>query len=128
MNELKTKILIGVAGMLGALLRVGIGQWIGEKSVFPIATLTVNLLATFVLMLFSGPILEKFVKNQVIRQAMTIGFLGALSTFSAFSVETLTLLEAGHYLVALAYVFISMVGGLIVAIIGFRLGEKWVVA
>lgn len=128
MNELKTKILIGVAGMLGALLRVGIGQWIGEKSVFPIATLIVNLLATFVLMLFSGPILEKFVKNQVIRQAMTIGFLGALSTFSAFSVETLTLLEAGHYLVALAYVFISMVGGLIVAIIGFRLGEKWVVA
>lgn len=114
--------------MLGALLRVGIGQWIGEKSVFPIATLIVNLLATFVLMLFSGPILEKFVKNQVIRQAMTIGFLGALSTFSAFSVETLTLLEAGHYLVALAYVFISMVGGLIVAIIGFRLGEKWVVA
>lgn len=128
MNALKTKILIGVAGMLGALLRVGIGQWIGEKSVFPIATLIVNLLATFVLMLFSGPILEKFVKNQVIRQAMTIGFLGALSTFSAFSVETLTLLEAGHYLVALAYVFISMVGGLIVAIIGFRLGEKWVVA
>lgn len=128
MNELKTKILIGVAGMLGALLRVGIGQWIGEKSVFPIATLIVNLLATFVLMLFSGPILEKFVKNQVIRQAMTIGFLGALSTFSAFSVETLTLLEAGHYLVALAYVFISIVGGLIVAIIGFRLGEKWVVA
>src|SRR5699024_11080563 len=127
-NALKTKILIGVAGMLGALLRVGIGQWIGEKSVFPIATLIVNLLATFVLMLFSGPILEKFVKNQVIRQAMTIGFLGALSTFSAFSVETLTLLEAGHYLVALAYVFISMVGGLIVAIIGFRLGEKWVVA
>ena len=128
MNELKTKILIGVAGMLGALLRVGIGQWIGEKSVFPIATLIVNLLATFVLMLFSGPILEKFVKNQVIRQAMTIGFLGALSTFSAFSVETLTLLEVGHYLVAMAYVFISMVGGLIVAIIGFRLGEKWVVA
>lgn len=128
MNELKTKILIGVAGMLGALLRVGIGQWIGEKSVFPIATLIVNLLATFVLMLFSGPILEKFVKNQVIRQAMTIGFLGALSTFSAFSVETLTLLEAGHYLVALAYVFISIVGGLIVAIIGYRLGEKWVVA
>ncbi|HLR10093.1 MAG TPA: CrcB family protein [Sporosarcina sp.] len=125
---MKTKILIGVAGMLGALLRVGIGQWIGEKSVFPIATLIVNLLATFVLMLFSGPILEKFVKNQVIRQAMTIGFLGALSTFSAFSVETLTLLEAGHYLVALAYVFISIVGGLIVAIIGYRLGEKWVVA
>lgn len=124
---MKTTLYVGVAGIFGALLRVGIGQWISESSVFPIATLFVNLLATFLLVLLSGQILKKWLTSQAVRQAITTGFLGAFSTFSAFSIETFLLIENGEWLVAMLYVFISIIGGFMVAMVAVKVTEKWVV-
>lgn len=125
---MKTTGLVGVAGMCGALLRVGIGQWIGEEGGFPIATLLTNYLATFLLMLCSSYTFSRYVRSKSFGQAVTIGFLGAFSTFSAFSIETLLLLEAGHSVIALLYVFASIFGGLIIAALATKVSEKWVKA
>lgn len=118
-------IYVGIAGMLGALLRVGIGQWIGGGSIFPIATLIVNLVATFLLVLFSGQVLTKWISSKFVHQAITTGFLGAFSTFSAFSIETLLLVESGYVIIAFFYVLLSIVGGFVVAMGSFKVSEKW---
>lgn len=113
-------VYIGLMGMVGAVLRVSIGNWIGVGD-FPIATLLANLLATWLLCFFATIGLARFVKSIEWQEAITVGFLGSLSTFSAFSVETVVLLETGHWLLAIFYVMLSIVGGLWIG----QLARKW---
>jgi CrcB protein len=84
-------MLIGVAGAVGALTRYGIGQAIGVRS-FPWATFGINLTGSFLLgfILVSG--MERGWSDTTILP-ISIGFLGAYTTFSTFSYETYTLMR-----------------------------------
>lgn len=89
---------------------------------FPYATLTANLLGCFAIGVISALLVD--VRDdlaEALRLFFMVGFLGGLSTLSAFSVETIDLLEAGHVLTACTNILTNILGGIAVAYLGIRL-------
>ncbi len=107
-------LLIALAGSLGCLGRYWLGGWIarhfGES--FPSGTLFVNLLGCFLIGLLYHLLEERLLVDPALRTAILIGFLGALTTFSSYSLQTMTLLRDGEFLLAGTYVAVSNVAGL----------------
>ena len=113
--------LIAVAGAAGALTRYGIGVAVGTRS-FPWSTLGINLTGSFVL----GYLAKLAVDHEwssTTTLPITVGFLGAYTTFSTFSVETHTLLRDGRVALALGYIAASVIGGIAVAAIGYSVAS-----
>ena len=116
---------VAVGGFFGAITRYTIGQWFADfvyVTGFPWGTLLINLLGCFVLSLFLTLALDVLVVRPFIRAGISTGFIGAFTTFSTFSLETLQLLHnrqfvyAGLYLFASVFLCIAMAAfGLVVA-------------
>ncbi|MEW8978394.1 MAG: fluoride efflux transporter CrcB [Symbiobacterium sp.] len=119
--------VIGVAagGALGALARHGLGQWLTAllPSAFPVATLVINLLGSALLGFVVGYGIERGRLPEAWRVPLTTGFIGAFTTFSTWSVDTVLLLEAGRWLPAAANVAFSLALGLVAVWAGHRLGQ-----
>lgn len=107
MNQL---LLIGIGGALGAISRYGLSSLVygitGRE--FPWGTLVVNLLGSFCIGLLSVWLIERLASTDL-RALLIVGFLGALTTFSTFSIETLALLEEGALTRAFANVLTSVI-------------------
>ena len=115
-------VLIAVAGAAGALTRYGIATAIGVRS-FPWATLAINITGSFVLgMLLTASIQRGWPENTVI--PLSVGFLGAYTTFSTFSYETFTLGRADRFVSAALYVAVSVAGGVLAACAGYLLAKR----
>jgi CrcB protein len=112
-------LLIAVAGAAGALARYGIGTAVGPRD-FPWQTLGINLAGSFALgfLLRSGDLRGW---SDVAVAAVGVGFLGAFTTFSTFSVETQSMLRDGRAVTAIGYVLASVVGGVALAAAGYAL-------
>ncbi|WP_252503877.1 fluoride efflux transporter CrcB [Sporosarcina sp. Marseille-Q4943] len=123
---MKQALLVGIAGAVGAICRVGIGRFFTGSSDFPLATLTANLLGTFILCLLSAGVIQRVTADQQLQTAITTGFLGSFTTFSAFSMETVSLIQNGQVMHAALYFIVSVVGGLAVGLYGFRIGNRMV--
>lgn len=121
---MKQAVYVGVAGSFGAVLRMVIGQVIGSSSGFPVATLTVNSIGTFLLCFFVARVAGGWAIRENSKVALQTGFLGSFTTFSAFSMETVHLFEMGQFVLALLYVSASIVCGLGLALVGSLLGRK----
>lgn len=114
-----TVVLVALAGAAGALTRYGVGRAAGVRT-FPWATLGINLVGSFAL----GWVAHRAVQREWSSEAttaLTVGFLGAFTTFSTFSNETWTLLRTDRAGAALGYVAVSMIGGVVAAAGGYRL-------
>jgi fluoride exporter len=112
-----TAVLIGVAGAAGALARYQVGLAAGDRS-FPWATLGINLVGSFLLGLLVEVAGERGWPDTT-TLPLGIGFLGAFTTFSTFSVETQTMLRDGRTAAAATYVAASLVGGVLAAALGY---------
>ncbi|MFJ7936314.1 fluoride efflux transporter CrcB [Sporosarcina sp. NPDC096371] len=121
---MKNILWIGLAGMAGAIARVLLGQFVHSDSGFPMATLLINLVGTFVLCFIVTGACRKLGANQQLQTAVTTGFLGSFTTFSALSMETVLLVESGQVIMAIAYIVFSIIGGLAAGAFGFYLGDK----
>ena len=111
-------LAVAVGAAAGALLRWGAGlalnaRWAG----FPLGTLLVNLVGG----LLVGVALAWFESrpDEWLRLLVVTGFLGGLTTFSAFSVESLLLLQRGQWGLAIAHTGVHVLGALACAAIGF---------
>jgi len=111
---------IAVGGALGALSRYGLSGWTygAFGSRLPWGTLAVNLVGCFLLGLLTELALRTGWVSAEIRSAVAIGFLGSLTTFSTFAVETWREIERGDWLAALANTLLNTVGGLALVIAG----------
>jgi len=113
-------LFIAAGGALGAVSRYGVSsavyQLLGRG--FPYGTLAVNLLGSFLIGLLSIWLIERFNLSPEWRAAILIGFLGAFTTFSTFSLETLTLIEQSAYLKAGLNMLISVTTCLIAVWLG----------
>lgn len=104
-------IYIALLGALGCLSRYFLSGFVYRVcgSAFPYGTLAVNIIGAFLI----GLIMEFSIRSALIpptlRFAITIGFLGGLTTFSTFSLETFRLIEEGALLLAFANIMLSVV-------------------
>ncbi len=116
--------IIGVGGALGAMARYSVSGWIQgfSETTFPLGTLVVNVLGSFLLG-FSLYVLENTGLTTEVRSMVTIGFLGAFTTFSTFSYETLVLLEGGEWTRGALYMGGSLFLGLFGVMTGLGLGH-----
>lgn len=120
-------VAIALAGAAGALARwgltAGMHRWI--PGVFPIGTLTVNVLGCFLFGCLAPLLADRAQVPLVLRTAVLTGFLGAFTTFSAFSFDSLELMRSGHTLKAVANVALSLVLAILAMALGLRLGQRW---
>ena len=115
-------LLVAAGGAIGAALRHGVGVLTLRhlSSSWPWATFTVNILGSFAMGLLIGWLaLRAEGAGQSTRLFLATGLLGGFTTFSAFSLETMSLLRTGETVKALAYVTFSVVLG--VAALGLGL-------
>ena len=99
---IKLVLAVALGGACGALLRYGLSSglhhWLGRG--FPIGTLAVNVLGSAAIGYLWLSVARDLAPNSGLRAGLLIGLLGAFTTFSAFSLETLELLQSGHPLKA----------------------------
>ncbi|WP_214704346.1 MULTISPECIES: fluoride efflux transporter CrcB [unclassified Exiguobacterium] len=119
-------IYVGLAGAVGALARYGLGLLVDsfETSPFPVATLFINLIGSFLLGWLTHRFLQAGKPSPQIVTIVGTGMIGSFTTFSTFSVETIQLVENDHALLAVAYVFLSITLGLWSSWFGYRIGTK----
>ena len=114
-------LLIAVGGALGALARYGMAGLVQSRAgFFPWGTLAVNVIGSFLLG-FGFRYMEAVAIPAVWRQAATVGFLGAFTTFSTFSFETIALVQDGDWRRAATYLLSSIILGLAAVVAGLGL-------
>ena len=115
-------LLIGVAGAVGAPLRYAVDTLVSDRvaGVFPLGTLTVNVSGSFGLGLVSGLVIYHGLSGPP-NLILGTGLIGAYTTFSTFSFETVALLEQGDTGLAVRNVVTNAVAGAGAAAAGLAL-------
>jgi len=120
-------LFVGLGGAVGSLLRYFIYHIMLKVGggVFPfLGTLLVNLLGATALGWFTSKLLLSKKLPGPLGAAIGTGLIGSFTTFSTLSSELIALLQDKHYFLAVGYLLISIIGGLIFAFTGFLLG-RW---
>lgn len=122
---------VAIGGAAGAVLRHQTGramtQWLGAPivSTFPFATLAVNAIGSLLMGLLAGWLMRHGGENsEQLRLLLGVGLLGGFTTFSAFSLEMVLMIERGQYLFASLYAILSFamgISGLMVGLAVMRL-------
>lgn len=113
-------VFVGLGGAIGSILRYLLSYLHTPESVFPYGTLIVNLSGSFLLGWFTARFTAFKKLNPQLSLAFSTGLLGSFTTFSTFSLEMVKHIEMGRYFFALAYLVISIAGGILLAWLGYR--------
>ena len=113
-------LLVGLGGALGSMARYSIGV-ATEYWRYPWATLGINLAGSFALGLFLTWALGRWPVTAI--TPISVGLLGGFTTFSAFSWESFVLVRSGRLTPAIVYMFVSVVGGMLLAGLGYMLAR-----
>jgi CrcB protein len=115
-----------LAGGMGAILRYWCGRMVfgGQWSWVPVGTLTANLLGCFLMGFLSALFVYRWQLSVEWQRVILIGFLGGFTTFSAFSLETVALLEQGAGLRAVLYVATSVTFSVLLCLAGLWLARQ----
>ncbi len=117
---IKNLFIVGLGGCLGSMMRYTL--WYFFRSVnFPTATFIVNILGSLIIGIIIGISLKDVHFSQNWKLFIATGICGGFTTFSAFSIENLQMLQAGKYLSALLYISSSIIFGIAAAWLGFKL-------
>lgn len=114
-------LLVFVGAGVGGALRHGINLVVGRWSAFPLATLTVNVLGSLLMGIAAAWFLAKPGASQDLRLFITAGLLGGFTTFSAFSLDSATLLHRGQIGLAALYAVISVFASVAALFLGLWL-------
>lgn len=116
-------VAVAIGAAIGALLRWGAGLWLNAVwKGFPLGTLLVNCVGG--LMIGAAMVVLLRHPSDIGRLFFVTGFLGGLTTFSAFSAESLALLQRGDWALAMGHTMAHVAGALACAGLGFAL-VRW---
>lgn len=100
---------IALGGAAGSVARYGIGSFFNrDGGAFPIGTLIVNVIGSFLLGFLVRWFAESTMSNEL-RAGLMVGFCGGFTTFSTFSLETIRMTDSGHWQRAAVYILASVV-------------------
>ena len=118
-------LAVALGGSLGAMSRYGLALVLPHApGRFPWATFSVNVLGSLLLAVAFVWIVEKSALPLIWRHLIMVGFLGAFTTFSTFSMESLALLHSGQIKLAVMYIVSSVVMCIAAAAVGYSLSHK----
>jgi fluoride exporter len=107
-----------VGAGLGAVARWVLGMKLPLWQGMPLGTLVANLVGAFAIGAFSVWLAEQQGMNPLLRLALMTGLLGGLTTFSTFSLESITLIQSGRALEALLHAGLHLLGSLLLVALG----------
>lgn len=121
-------LAIALGGAAGAVVRFATVGWmntlLGKQ--MPWGTLSVNVVGSFLAGVLVAVLVGKTNQSSAIQSLLVVGFLGSFTTFSAFSIDNLQLIQAGDYGKAAVYVSLSVLACLGAAFLGLRMAGGWV--
>jgi CrcB protein len=124
-NVMQRLLLIGLAGLIGTLIRFEVSEIasrrIGES--FPWGTLIVNVAGCFLAGFLFYVVQERALVSETMRLTIMVGFLGGFTTFSSFGLQTFTLLKSGQIGLGLLNVAVSNLVGITVVWLGYSIGR-----
>jgi len=117
---------VGLGGFLGAIARYGLGGWAAARwgAAFPWGTFAINISGSFILGFFMAFAQYRSWLHPQIRLLFAVGFVGAYTTFSTYTYESLRLMMDGQFALAALNVIGSVVMGLVAVFAGFVLGDS----
>lgn len=126
MNYSITLAVVAFGGAIGAISRFQITNWFSQwfGTAFPYATLTVNVIGSLIMGLLMAALTQGSLIAPHWRPLIGVGFLGALTTFSTFSFDTLALFTQGEWLKAGVNVVANVVLCLLAVYIGYQCLSK----
>lgn len=108
-------LAVALGGALGAMARYAVSLWLSPASSHKLpltpfyTTLSVNVLGSFLMGLLFVFIVERAALPAEMRNLLMVGFLGAFTTYSTFSLDALGLWQNGHLFLALVYVLATVI-------------------
>ena len=121
-------IIVFISGIFGGLARMEVNDVVPKIGGFPIGTLLINLVGCF---FFAFLIKHYFVVKNVHEKvilAVGTGFIGTFTTFSSALIDTVELMNAGHYGLMVLYILLEIGGGFLMIVAGITVGRKFVKA
>ena len=120
-------ILIGVAGLIGTLLRYWLSGFVARQTgeSFPWGTLFVNIVGCLIAGAVFHLMEERALVNPTFRAVVMIGLLGGFTTFSSYGLQTFTLLRDGAFGLATLNLVVSNVLGLFMVWAGYGLAKAF---
>jgi len=114
-----------VGGALGTLARAGLETLVApDPGRWPWATFVVNIIGAFLLGYFTTRLLERLPLSSYRRPLLGTGLCGGLTTFSTMQVETIAMIEHGHYALAVGYTTVSISAGLVAVYVATTLVRR----
>jgi CrcB protein len=124
-QSMKTFLIISLGAILGANARYWLGGWAAEHfgTAFPYGTLIINLTGSLILGFFMILVTDRFLVDPRWRLLVAIGFLGAYTTFSTYTYESVNLILNGQVWLGLLDLFGSSILGAAAVTAGILLGR-----
>ena len=116
-------VYVGIGGALGAICRFLLSSWLNPQGGFPFGTLCANAIGCFVLGLLGTYLSDKI--NPEWKLIVSTGFLGALTTFSTFSFETIQFALRDQWKLAALYFCTQLLSGAILTLLGIKLAQQY---
>jgi fluoride exporter len=118
--------LIGLAGALGTLTRYGVGLWAGRSlgTNFPFGTLIVNVAGCFLIAAITHVALSTELISPTLRLTMTTGFMGGLTTYSSFNLETTRFFQSRDWYAGFVNFGATTLGCFFAGLLGFAVARR----
>lgn len=117
---LKNILLVGLGSSIGGMVRYGVSLFVKSVS-FPYATLTVNIIGSFIIGIIFAYTLKNENSQEQIKLFFATGICGGFTTLSAFSLENMQLLKSENYITAILYIALTLLLSLIAVFAGYKL-------